>query len=178
MSKKEEKHLEKEGKTEQKAPEISNTEVIETLQAQVEEWKDKALRAVAEMENVRKRTQIDMEKTAKFANAGFAKDLLPVIDCLEGALACVPEKQEGVWKNLVVGIEMTLKQFTSVLKAHGIERMACLGQIFDPYYHKVVQEVPDKEKPAGTIVQELQAGYTIHGDRVLREAMVVVSKEG
>ena len=73
---------------------------------------------------------------------------------------------------------MTLKQFTSVLKAHGIERMACLGQIFDPYYHKVVQEIPDKEKPAGTIVQELQAGYTIHGDRVLREAMVVVSREG
>ena len=178
MSKKEDKHPEKEEKAERKAGDVSTTEVIENLQAQVEDWKDKALRAIAEMENVRKRAQMDIEKTAKFANVAFAKDLLPVIDCLEGALACVPEKQEGVWKNLVVGIEMTLKQFTGALKAHNIERMACLGQVFDPHYHKVVQEVPDKEKPAGTIVQELQAGYTIHGDRVLREAMVVVTREG
>lgn len=150
--------------------------IIEELQQQVEDWKDKALRALSEMENLRKRTQIDIEKNTKFALVHFAKDLLPVVDCLEGALACIPEQQNEIWKNIIIGIQMTHKQFLASLSSHGVKRMECLGQVFNPNYHKVIQEIDDEQKPTGTIVKELQAGYTIGDERVLREAMVIVTK--
>lgn len=155
-------------------------EQIARLTEEADHWKDLALRSQAEMDNLRKRTKVDVENAVRYANKDFAKDLLTVADCLDSALKCALEDeahgQDAFLKNLVQGIEMTRKQFADALKKHGIEKMETAGRVFDPELHKVIQEVDDPSKPAGTIVQELQAGYTISGARVLREAMVIVSK--
>lgn len=156
-------------------------EEIARLTEEAAHWKDAALRGHAEMENMRKRTQADMDAARKYAAGGVSQELLPVVDSLENALAHARAEVSGAAEqtflnNLIQGIEMTHRQFLDVLKKQGVEQDAALGKIFDPHKHKVIQEVEDKTKPAGTVVQELQKGYTIGGDRVLREAMVVVSK--
>ena len=156
-------------------------EVIQKMAEEVAHWKDLAMRTAAEMENLKKRTQIDIEKANRYATSGFAKDLLPVADCLEQALACAKKElgddKNPVLESLIKGVEMTQCNLTSALKKQQIEKMESMGKVFDPNLHKVIQEVEDKTKPAGTIVQELQSGYTIGGDRVLRDAMVVVTRE-
>lgn len=156
------------------------------LAEEVKKWQDIALRSQAEMENLRKRTQIDIEKAHKYANASFAKDLLPVADYLSGAIDYAQKEIEKSKEagtecdvflvNLLKGVEMTQKQLHTVFERHQIKKMETKDIVFDPNLHKVIQEVEDDTKEAGTIVQELQAGYTIAGDRVLREAMVIVSK--
>lgn len=161
-------------------------QALEQALAEAAHWKDLALRATAEMENLRKRTQIDLEKNARYATGSFAKDLLPVADCLEQAMACARQELDKeqaagqpinpVLENLMKGVEMTQGNLMTALKKQNIAKMPGLGTVFDPNQHKVIQEVEDATKPAGTIVQELQPGYTIGGDRVLREAMVIVSK--
>ena len=167
--------------------ETSTTEKIIAEQAsEIEKWKDIALRAQAEMENLRKRTQIDIEKANRYANSSFAKDLLPVADYLAGAIDCAQKEIAKSQKegsecdvfliNLLKGVEITQKQLHTVFEKHQIQKMETMGIVFDPNLHKVIQEVEDDTKEAGTIVQELQSGYTISGDRVLREAMVIVSK--
>lgn len=154
--------------------------------AELEKWKDIAFRSQAEMENLRKRTQIDIEKANRYANASFARDLLPVADCLANAIDYAQKEIEKAGEeqsecstflvNLLKGVEMTQKQLQTVFEKHQIHKMETLGTVFDPNLHKVIQEVEDADKEPGTIVQELQSGYTISGDRVLREAMVIVSK--
>ena len=156
------------------------------LKEEVAHWKDMAMRAVAEAENIKKRTQIDIAKANRYAMGTFAKDLLPVADSLEQALtytrgALDKEKQAGqkpnpMVENLLKGVEMTAGNLTNALKNQQIERVDSLGKVFDPNIHKVIQEVADPSKPAGTIIQELQPAYLIGGDRVLREALVIVSK--
>ena len=156
------------------------------LKEEVAHWKDMAMRAVAETENIKKRTQIDIAKANRYAMRGFAKDLLPVADSLEQALNYTrgeldKEKQAGqkpnpMVENLLKGVEMTAGNLTNALKNQQIERVESLGKVFDPNIHKVIQEVADPSKPAGTIIQELQPAYLIGGDRVLREALVIVSK--
>lgn len=173
--------------TEEKQEETSTTEKIISEQAvEIEKWKDIALRAQAEMENLRKRTMIDIEKANRYANSSFAKDLLPVADYLAGAIDCaqkeIAKSQEAGSEcdvfllNLLKGVEMTQKQLHTVFEKHQIQKMETVGVVFDPNLHKVIQEIEDASKEPGTIVQELQSGYTISGDRVLREAMVIVSK--
>ena len=159
---------------------------LEKLAEEVAHWKDLAMRATAEMENVKKRTQIDIAKANRYATGGFAKDLLPVADSLEQAISftkaeIAKEKEKGesispVLENLLKGVEMTAGNLVNALKKQQIEKMESMGKVFDPNLHKVIQEVEDATKPAGTVVQELQTGYTIGGDRVLREAMVIVTK--
>ncbi len=168
--------------------ESSNQEnSIHELQDEIQKWKDLALRSQAEMENLRKRTQIDIEKAHKYAIVSFAKELLNVDDCLTGAINHAKSgieklEQEGnkecvsFLKNLLTGVEMTQKQLTTAFEHNTIQKMPALGVVFDPNLHKVIQEIEDDTKEPGTIVQELQSGYTIAGDRVLREAMVIVSK--
>lgn len=167
---------EKPMKTGEETPETAPE--IQTLKEEIAKWKDATLRAHADMENLKKRVAIDLEKNAKYANSAFAKDLLNVSDCLENALCYAKkegEKNADFMKGMTDGIEMTYKQFQDTLKKHGIERIESMDQPFDPDKHKVVQEIPS-DKPAGVIVQELQPGYTIGGDRILREATVIVSK--
>ncbi len=154
---------------------------------ELERWKDLAMRAQAEMENLRKRTQLDIEKANRYANASFARDLLPVADYLSNAIECAQKEIEKAKEshtdcdsfliNLLKGVEMTQKQLQTVFEQHQIRKMETVGMIFDPNLHKVIQEEENSEKEAGTIVRELQSGYTIGGDRVLREAMVVVTKQ-
>ncbi len=144
-------------------------------------WKDKAMRLQAEMENLRKRTAHDMENHMKYAQAGFAKDLLPVADCLANALDCAKKELDNApdktfLQNMITGIEMVQKQLDNALKKHGVEKMSALGVVFDPNLHQVISQIDSSDHPSGTIVQEMQTGYTIGGDRVLREAMVVVAK--
>lgn len=175
----------KETKTQPKSEPKANPE-IEKLTEEVAHWKDLAMRATAEMENIKKRTQIDIAKANRYATGGFAKDLLPVADSLYQAIAftqneIAKEKEKGanispVLENLLKGVEMTAENLKNALQKQQIEKMESLGKVFDPNLHKVIQEVEDATKPAGTIVQELQTGYTIGGDRVLREAMVIVTK--
>lgn len=171
---------------EEETEEQCNCEHNTALTEEIQKWKDLALRSQAEMDNLRKRTQIDIEKANKYANVSFAKDLLPVADYLHGAIDCAQKEIETVkesgqecllfLKNLLVGVEMTQKQLMIAFEQHGIKKMETLGAVFDPNLHKVIQETEDTTKEQGTIVQELQSGYIIAGDRVLREAMVVVSK--
>lgn len=157
------------------------------LAEEIQKWKDLALRSQAEMENLRKRTQIDIEKAHKYALVSFAKELLVVDDCLTGA---INHAQTGIEKlkkedneecvifleNLLKGVKMTQKQLSTAFEHNTIQKMPSLGLVFDPNMHKVIQEIEDETKEPGTIIQELQSGFTIGGDRVLREAMVIVSK--
>lgn len=155
---------------------------IAEMQAEIDKLKDLYLRSQAEMENLRRRTQQELEKRSKFAVSSFAQDLLPVNDNLSRAMASIPdsekENQNDLVKNLLVGLELTQKGLNSALEKNNITAIESVGRVFDPNLHKVVQEIDDAEKPAGTIVQEWQKGYLIGGDRVLREAVVVVTRGG
>lgn len=155
---------------------------IEELQTELNKYKDLYIRSQAEMENLRRRTQIELEKRSKFAISSFAKDLLSVSDNLSRAMSCLPEsereKESEQVKNLMVGLELTKKDLEGTFERNGITAVESLGRVFDPNVHKVVQEIEDLTKPAGTIIQEWQKGYLIGGDRVLREAVVIVAKGG
>lgn len=148
----------------------------EDLKTENQKLRDDYLRAFAEAENTKKRCQQEIEKNNKYAIASFAKELLGVADNLQRAIAAV-EKEENkeACENLLKGIELTQSQLTKVFDKFDIHKMDIVGTVFNPNFHQVIQEVEDKTKPAGTIVAEVQTGYMIH-DRILREAMVVVTK--
>jgi molecular chaperone GrpE len=145
---------------------------------QIAALKDQLLRAVAEAENTRRRAQKEREDTAKYAVDKFAKEMLAVADNFERALSALPKDvSDPAIKNLVVGIEATGRQLAATFDRFGIKKMDPLGKTFDPHFHSVMMEAEDASKPAGTITQIMQAGYTIH-DRLLREALVAVSRGG
>ena len=135
------------------------------------------MRAYADAENTKKRCAQEIEKNSKYAISSFAKELLSVADNLHRAIDSVADVSTAECEGLLKGVEMTEAELTKVFNKFGIQKMNILGSHFDPNYHQVIQEVEDKEKPAGTIIAELQTGYMIN-DRILREAMVVVTKGG
>ena len=146
--------------------------------AKIAELKDQTLRALAESENVRRRVQRDRDEALKFATTGLAKDLLPVADNLRRALDAIPkdalEKDEAL-RNFATGVEMTERLLLAAFERHQIKRIEALGQKFDSNLHQAMFEVPGTGQPAGTVVQVLEAGYTI-SDRLLRPALVGVAK--
>ncbi len=153
------------------------------LQEEVLHWKDLALRNAAEVENMRKRCALDMQNTARYANKDFALDMLPVMDNLERALKSAKVEMgksdkpcEPFFVGLLQGVEMVHKQLEDALQKNHVKKMQDSGHVFDPEKHQVIQQVEDPSKPNGTIVEELQTGYMIGENRVLREAMVVVTK--
>jgi molecular chaperone GrpE len=154
---------------------------LDALMAENAELKDRALRAAAEAENVRKRAEREIADTRSYAIAAFARDMLAATDSLSRALMVVPpevrETAEGTTKSLIEGIELTEREMQRLLAKHGIRRIEAQDQKFDPHMHQAMFEVPDPSKPEGTVVQVVQEGYAI-GDRVLRPAMVGVSKGG
>lgn len=150
--------------------EVSNE--IPDFETENQKLKDELLRALAETENVKKRCAVEIEKTNKYAISSFAKDLLSVADNLDRALSLEENEKES---SLREGIELTQKELMHVFEKFGITPMESLDKPFDPNFHRVIQEVLEPSKPAGTIIAELQKGYMING-RILREAMVVVSK--
>lgn len=155
-------------------------ERVAKLEAEVANLKDQVLRAMAEAENTRRRAQRDREDATKYAVSGFAKDLLAVADNLRRALEAVPaegREKDEILKSLAIGVEATERQLLSAFERAGIKKLEPVGEPFDPNFHQVMFEIENTGKSAGTVVQVLQNGYTIHG-RLLREAMVGVAKRG
>lgn len=150
-------------------------EEMEKLLAENAKLKDDYLRAYADLENTKKRCALDMEKQSKYAISAFAKELLVVADNLHRALAAAENDDLEQLQQFKKGVELTEAELMKVLNKFGITKMETIGNVFDPAFHQVVQEIEDKSKPTGTIVAELQTGYMING-RLLREAMVVVSR--
>lgn len=153
----------------------------ETLRAENAELRDKLLRTVAEMENLRKRTEREVSDTRSYAIAGFARDMLAATDSLSRALMVLPaearDSADTTVRSLIEGIEMTEREMQRLLAKHGVKPIEAEGQKFDPHKHQAMFEVPDPTRPEGTVVQVVQAGFAI-GDRVLRPAMVGVAKGG
>ena len=153
---------------------------VTVLEGEVASLKDQLLRAMAETENVRRRAQREREDGAKYAAAGVVKDLLGVADNLQRALESVPAElaaDNEVVQNLRLGVEMTQKELQTVFERHNIRTIDPLGEKLDPHFHEAMFEIEDPEKPAGTVVQVIQAGYRLH-DRLLRPARVGISKGG
>ncbi len=150
---------------------------IEVLKEENQKLKDEFLRALAETENVKKRYAAEIEKNNRYAVSSFAKDLLGVADNLQRALSAGKAGDNPACESILQGVELTQNELNHVFAKFGIVPMEDVGKVFDPNYHRVVQEVEDKDKPNGTIVSQLQTGYLING-RILREAMVVVTKGG
>ena len=148
--------------------------VSEQLLEQVAKANDQVLRVQAEMQNVRRRAERDVESAHKFALDKFAADLLPVVDNLERALAAIDTADEGQ-KSVAEGLELTLKSFVEVLARYKIEAIDPAGQPFDAELHHAVSMVPNPDLEANTVMDVFQKGYTLNG-RLVRPAMVVVSQ--
>lgn len=151
---------------------------LEVLKAENEKQRDQLLRLAAEMENLRRRTARDVKDAKAYAVTAFARDMLGVSDNLRRALDAIPEdKRTEEIKGFIEGVEMTERSMLSGLERHGVKKIEAEGARFDPNIHQAMFEVPNPEIPANTVVQVVQAGYMI-GERVLRPAMVGVSKGG
>lgn len=148
--------------------------VSEQLLEQVASAKDQVLRVQAEMQNVRRRAERDVENAHKYALDKFTADLLPVVDNLERALATIDSSDEAQ-KGVSEGLELTLKSFMEVLARHKIEAIDPAGQPFDADLHQAVSMVPNPDLEANTVMDVFQKGYTLNG-RLVRPAMVVVSQ--
>jgi len=151
------------------------TEQLEACKKEVEEYKDRYLRAHADFDNMKKRLEKDKATAVAFANEAFATDLLSVIDTFENALAAIDriEGDEAVEK-IKEGMALTYEQLLKILKKHGVEEIANEG-VFDPHVHQVVQQVESEAHEQNEIVQVLQKGYKM-GERVLRPSMVSTKK--
>ena len=153
---------------------------LATLEGRIADLTDRLLRAHAEMDNLRKRTERDKEDTAKYAISKFARDILGVGDNLQRATAAVPPgaaDADPALKALVEGVAMTEREFVNVLERNGVKRLDPEGQPFNPHQHQAMIEMEQADVAPGTIVQVYPPGYVLE-DRVLRPAMVVVAKGG
>ncbi|MEW6641145.1 MAG: nucleotide exchange factor GrpE [Pseudomonadota bacterium] len=154
---------------------------VEALAAEVAEAKDRVLRTLAEMENLRRRTAKEVADARTYGIANFARDVLDIADNLQRALDAVPaaarEAADPGLKALIEGVELTERSLHATLEKNGVRKLDPAGQKFDPNFQQAMYEVPDASVPAGTVVQVVQAGYTI-GERVLRPALVGVAKGG
>lgn len=157
-----------------------NNEIDELskLQNEVQEYKDKYLRAYADFENTKKRLEKDKISAVAYANSGFAKDLLSVMDSFDGAMASIDiinaDENSEVLEKIKEGISKTHEQLKKVLEKHGISEIECEG-CFNPDVHQAIMQVEHEEKQSGEIVQILQKGYSMK-DQVLRPAMVSTVK--
>ena len=153
---------------------------LDALLAENAELRDRLLRAMADMENLRRRTEREKTDTARYAISNFARDVLTVGDNLKRTVDHVPAEAaaaDPALKSFLEGVELTERELLNVLERHGVTRIEPLGQRFDPNCHQAMYEVPDPSVPEGTVVDVMQSGYTI-GDRCLRPALVAVSKGG
>jgi molecular chaperone GrpE len=155
--------------------------VLENLQLENAALKDKILRALAEMENHRRRSEREVADAKTYGVASFALDMLTFADNLRRAVESVPpdarEQAGAALKTLIEGLELTERDFLSRLGKYGVKKLEPLGAKFDPNLHEALFEVPDETAPNGTVVQVVEDGYAI-GDRVLRPAKVGVSRGG
>lgn len=150
------------------------------LAAEVAALKDRLLRSMAEMENLRKRAEREKQDASRYAVTAFARDLLNVSDNLRRALESLPADPdggpgEGAVKAFVDGVEMTERELLRTFEKAGIRKIEPLGEKFDHNFHEAMFEVPLADQPPGTVIQVVQAGYVLH-DRLLRPARVGVSR--
>ena len=159
------------------APEAADP--VAEARSEAAEFKDKLLRTLAEMENLRKRTEREVFDARVYGIAGFARDVLAVADNMHRALEAIgPELREAAdakVKALIEGVELTERELLKTLEKNGVKKFSPQDEKFDPNVHQAMYEVPTSEQPPGQVAQVIQAGYMI-GDRVLRPALVAVSK--
>jgi len=152
---------------------------ITALRAETEAQRDRALRALAEVENVRKRLERERDEARIYSVTRFARDLLTVADNLSRALAAIPPdtraKADDSLKAVLDGVEATERELKAVLARHGVKPIDAEGQRFDPHMHQAIAEVPARGVEPGTVMNVVQSGYMI-GDRLLRPAMVTIAK--
>ena len=146
---------------------------VEELQQKLSTLGEQLLREQAEMQNVRRRAQRDIESAHKYALEKFATELLLVVDNLERAIDAIDEDDESQ-KSVAEGLELTLKSFSEVLAKYNVEAVEPQGQPFDADLHQAVSTVPNKDVEPNTVINVFQKGYTLNG-RLIRPAMVVVS---
>ncbi len=155
--------------------------VLDKLKSENEELKDRTLRTVAEMENLRKRTAREINDARSYAVANFARDLLAVGDNLQRAIQAVPEDKltsgSDDFKALFEGVELTERELLKAMTNAGVTKFDPMGEKFDPNFHQAMFEIPDESQPNNSVAQVVQEGYKI-GERVLRPAMVGVAKGG
>jgi len=167
------------------APETPQAEAtpdpVAQLAKEAADLKDRLLRTLAEMENLRRRTEREVADARIYGVTNFARDILAVADNMERALKALDdelrEKADAGLKALLDGVELTERELIKAMEKHGVNKIEPLGQKFDPNLHQAMLEIPDASVTAGTVVQIMQPGYTI-GERVLRPALVGVSKGG
>lgn len=146
-------------------------EAIETIQAELEETKDKYLRLYAEFENYRKKVQKDKEELIKYSNESLIYELLPIIDNLEMALRHTEEKD-----SLIKGVENTHREMLRTLQKFGLSPIDAIGKPFDPNYHHAMSQVERDDVENNTVVEELRKGY-LYNEKVIRPSLVAVSKK-
>lgn len=152
--------------------EPSAEEILAESQAEAQKNWDLYLRERAELENYRKRMQREKEDLARFANENLLRDMLPILDNLERAVAHAEQEQEG---GLLEGVQMTLDQFRKTLERLGVVPVAAIGEPFSPDCHEAMGQLESSEYAPNTVVQEMQKGYTLN-DRLLRPALVMIAK--
>ena len=154
---------------------------VEALTKEAAESRDKMLRTLAEMENLRKRTAKEVADARANGITGFARDILDIADNLQRALDALPAELKAsadpALKAFSEGVELTERSLLNTLEKNGVKKFDPSGEKFNPNFQQAMYEVPDASVPSGTVVQVVQAGYTI-GERVLRPALVGVSKGG
>lgn len=151
--------------------------IQEAVSAALAEQRDMVLRAQAEVQNMRRRCEADVEKAHKFALEKFSAELLTVVDNLERALNAVPDRNSEHVHALAEGVELTLKSFLEILNKFNVQQINPVGEPFDPQVHQAISMVVNPNVEPNTVLDVMQKGYTLHG-RVIRPAMVVVSKTG
>jgi molecular chaperone GrpE len=161
------------------APELVPAEHVTAALEAATEYKDKLLRTLAEMENLRKRTEREVADARLYGIAGFARDVLAVADNMHRALATVDatqrEQADPTVKAMIEGVELTERELLKSLEKNGVRKFTPEGEKFDPNLHQAMYEVPNADVPAGHVAQVIQSGYMI-GERMLRPALVGVAK--
>jgi molecular chaperone GrpE len=155
-------------------------EIIVALQTESDGLRNQNLRLLADMENLRKRTEREKEETAKYAITRFARDVVTVADNFERAVQAVPQgaaEEDAALKSLVEGVTMTERELMNVLERYSVKRISPKGEMFNPHQHQAMMEMDNAEVAPGTVLEVYQAGYVIE-DRILRPAMVIVAKGG
>jgi molecular chaperone GrpE len=160
------------------APELQEHDRVAELERLLEDANSKALYAVAELQNARRRMDKEMADARAYAAAGFARDMLAIKDHLERALVAVSDelRADQTAANFLAGIEATARELEAVFARQGITRIKSIGERLDPHQHQAMMEIPTDEAEPGVIVEEMQAGYMMK-DRLLRPALVGVAKK-
>ena len=148
------------------------------LEEEIQQLREEKLRLLAEMENLRKRSDRDRIDSIKYGSINLARDILTPDDNLTRALEAIPqeEKNSETIKNLIDGLKMVQREFSTILEKHGVKKIDALNKKFDHNFHQAMVEIENNEVEDGIVIQEMQSGYIMH-DRLLRPSMVGVSKK-